>query len=857
MKKVFGLDIGTRSIVGTVGYRENRNFYVLAQRVLEHETRSMLEGQIHDIEKVARSIARVKAMLEEDLGEKLTDVCIAAAGRVLRTVTTNVEIGFDGEKDITHEDTYELSMLGVQKAYEEFYTGGQNDMRFYCVGYTVMRYYVNGYQMGNPENHKARTLGADLIATFLPDDVVDGLYKAVELAGLKVANLTLEPIAAIQVAIPEKFRQLNLALVDVGAGTSDICITKEGTITAYGMIPVAGDNLTDCIAQNCLVDFDTAEQIKRAIGEKPEITYEDILGVPYTKTVQELSELVRPVVEEMTKLAADAILELNGDKPVGAVFVVGGGGIIPGYTENLAAHLGIPKERVAIRGKEVMQNIVFEIKDARQDSMMVTPIGICYSYYEQTNNFIFVEFNGIRTKLYDNGKLTVGDAAIQSQFPNENLFPKRGDALTYTVNERSAMTRGGLGEPSVLTVNGEHADLNTQIKNGDRVDVISSTKGEEAVQELGKLPEMRGSLTVRVNGQEISLPKMAEVNGSMQSIYYRVSNGDEITVRDWYTVQDIASYMGLTLGGSIFVNDTPAKPDTRVYDSFSVSWTEDGSGAYDDQNTEWSKEETARRDRSIASVSTDEPETLEVADAEEAEWIAEEAAPDAPAEAAQPAGRTYTAPVGIAYTVPAEAEPSSPAHTAPSSTTYTAPTNTAPSSATYTAPTSKTPASSTHTATTGAVPAGSTYAAPTNTAPSSPTYTALAGSAPLSHANTAFAGSEPASAAYTAPTEAAQASTAFASPIETTQTTPSAAVAQDPPKPADVTSASSVVTVVANGRPVAMQGKRSYVYVDIFDYINFDLTRPMGKAIVTKLNGRTAEYLEEIHNGDNIEIYWE
>ena len=104
-----------------------------------------------------------------------------------------------------------------------------------------MRYYMNGYQMGNLEGHKAKSIAVDLIATFLPDDVVDGLYKAVEFAGLHVANLTLEPIAAIQVAIPEKFRMLNMALVDVGAGTSDISITKEGTITAYGMIPVAGN----------------------------------------------------------------------------------------------------------------------------------------------------------------------------------------------------------------------------------------------------------------------------------------------------------------------------------------------------------------------------------------------------------------------------------------------------------------------------------------------------------------------------------------------------------------------------------------------------------------------------------------
>ena len=243
---VFGLDIGTRSIVGTVGYLNGGKFHVLAQRSKEHETRAMLDGQIHDIGKVGETISQVKEQLEADLGRELTEVCIAAAGRVLRTVTTYVEHSFESDREITQEDVYSLCTMGVEKAYEEFQNSNTDtDMKFYCVGYTAMRYYMNGYQMGNLEGHKAKSIAVDLIATFLPDDVVDGLYKAVELAGLHVANLTLEPIAAIQVAIPEKFRMLNMALVDVGAGTSDISITKEGTITAYGMIPVAGDSLTD------------------------------------------------------------------------------------------------------------------------------------------------------------------------------------------------------------------------------------------------------------------------------------------------------------------------------------------------------------------------------------------------------------------------------------------------------------------------------------------------------------------------------------------------------------------------------------------------------------------------------------
>ena len=118
-----------------------------------------------------------------------------------------------------------------------------------------------------------------MIATFLPDEVVDGLYKAVEAAGLRVANLTLEPIAAMEVAIPKSYRMLNIALVDVGAGTSDICITRDEAIIAYGMIPSAGDEITECIAKALLTDFSEAEEIKKQIGDKGSIKYHDIMGI--------------------------------------------------------------------------------------------------------------------------------------------------------------------------------------------------------------------------------------------------------------------------------------------------------------------------------------------------------------------------------------------------------------------------------------------------------------------------------------------------------------------------------------------------------------------------------------------------
>ena len=194
---VFGLDIGTRSIVGTVGYKAGKDFVVVAQTAKEHETRAMLDGQIHDIQAVAGTIKDVKKHLETMIGDKLHSACIAAAGRVLKTVTTHTDMELKEEKTVDKEDVFSLQSLAIEDAYRIFLDNEKMDVKFFCVGSSVVKYYLGDLPMNNLLDHKAKSIGVDIIATFLPEDVVDGLYKAVEYAGLNVANMTLEPIAAI------------------------------------------------------------------------------------------------------------------------------------------------------------------------------------------------------------------------------------------------------------------------------------------------------------------------------------------------------------------------------------------------------------------------------------------------------------------------------------------------------------------------------------------------------------------------------------------------------------------------------------------------------------------------------------
>ena len=90
------------------------------------------------------------------------------------------------------------------------------------------------------------------------------MFAVLKKSGLVPTNITLEPISAINAIVPEELRKLNIVLVDIGAGTSDLAITGGGFVFAYGMVPLAGDEITEVISESLLVDFATAERIKRA-----------------------------------------------------------------------------------------------------------------------------------------------------------------------------------------------------------------------------------------------------------------------------------------------------------------------------------------------------------------------------------------------------------------------------------------------------------------------------------------------------------------------------------------------------------------------------------------------------------------
>lgn len=324
---IYALDIGTRSVIGMLGALEQGRIRILALEKQPHARRAMLDGQIEDIDQVAGAVSLVTHRLEEASGRRLTRACVAAAGPGSAYRVGPQHLGASAPEALGPERTTS-SKPPPWQAEQALSTDGPEEQRFFLVGYTPTQFWLDHYPLTTLLGHTGQHLEAAVVATFLPSEVVDSLYAVMQKAGLEVASMTLEPIAALNAAIPADLRLLNLALVDIGAGTSDIAVCRDGSVVGYTMATVAGDEITEALMRACLVDFPTAEAMKLELGRSKSVSFTDILGLEQTLPAEELFSLLDGPIQALADEIAQRICQVNGGPP-SAVFLAGGGASSP------------------------------------------------------------------------------------------------------------------------------------------------------------------------------------------------------------------------------------------------------------------------------------------------------------------------------------------------------------------------------------------------------------------------------------------------------------------------------------------------------------------------------------------------
>lgn len=556
---ILSMDIGTRSIIGMVGCVEEGKLCVLAIEKEEHHVRAMVDGQIEDIQQVAKVAASVKEKLERKTGIGLDKAYVAAAGRALRTQKVTYELELENTTQVTEDFIRNLETGALMKAEEAFGPEQEDTLarQFYLVGYTVSQYYLDGYPISSLLDHKGKVLKADVIATFLPSGVVESLTSSMQKAGIEVAGMTLEPIASMNASIPKELRLLNLVLVDIGAGTSDIAVARDGSICGYTMATIAGDEITECLMKEYLIDFQMAESLKMQLGTDTSIKYIDVLGMEHEIDTKELREKIKPFAEDLGLQIAERILEVNGGPP-SAVFLAGGGSKLDGIREMIAKSLEMDLSRVALGGNNFYRYAVSKEYDLN-DPEYSTPLGIGISAgLNLINDNFYVKLNGQRAKLFRSGRLTVRDVLMMNGYGYKHMISRSGQSLKIEIDDKKRVVRGEFASPAQIQLNGRQASAGDIVNAGDEIVFIPAINGKDPELRLRELTEFRDNGTILFDGKEFPIGILAKVGDEFISPDTVLRQGDKFCTVHMLTLGDLAAYWGTT--SPLVVNGQPAHP---------------------------------------------------------------------------------------------------------------------------------------------------------------------------------------------------------------------------------------------------------------------------------------------------------
>lgn len=323
--------------------------------------------------------------------------------------------------------------------------------------------------------------------------------------------------------------------------------------------------------------------------------------------------------------------------------------------------------------------------------------------------------------------------------------------------------------------------------------ITPSTAGEAAVYRIEQLEEYNtATVSFFVNGRHITCPKFVEVNGSLEPGSYEIKEGDMIETRSFYTVSQVAEFMDVKVDLS---HQILVNNREATMDSL----------VYENFNIDWTTDDTYVPEATSYITKEDEIANGTVYKGKMEEVSAQGVYAGA-AEAQKVRGvDNITSDLGADQSSKMDDE---------SVIEETEASGTASSvSAAEDAETSGTDSS-----------AGATEDAEASSAASS---VGAAGDAKAS---------------------------STASGVESTEE--EASGVEEAQAVVEETVDDTQIIVFVNGEPVPLSGKTSYIFVDIFDRITFDLTAGRGRAIATILNGENAQFAQEIHHGDKIELYW-
>ncbi len=332
IEPIVALDIGTTKICCLVAVEKESGLQVLGMGMVG--SAGLRRGVVVNIESTVSAIVQAVQQAEEQCGEEIQNVIIGIAGTHIRSQKSNGVIPLKyGE--VTEED--EQRVIEAARAINL-----PNDR---IILHAIPEEYIVDDQRGieQPVGMSGVRLEAKVHIVTAGSSAVQNLIKCVEMAHLEPEAVVLQPLASAEAVLTEEEKQLGVALIDFGGGTTDIAIFLEGAMRYTTAVGVGGQILTSDLTVGLRTTMSAAERLKLQYGccLAPLVPREEYIEVPSLGnrparklSRQILAEILEPRVEELLEIL-NTELERSGLKPrLGSgVVITGGSALLPGLLE--------------------------------------------------------------------------------------------------------------------------------------------------------------------------------------------------------------------------------------------------------------------------------------------------------------------------------------------------------------------------------------------------------------------------------------------------------------------------------------------------------------------------------------------
>ncbi|MDD4860340.1 MAG: cell division protein FtsA [Dehalococcoidales bacterium] len=333
-KIITGIDVGTTKICTIVADADEAGgLRVLGVGI--NPSKGMHKGLVVNIDEARESIKRSIREAEQASGQKIESAYIGVTGRHVTSINNRGVVAITRNDRLVRSDDLKRVMASAQSIQVP------SDRKLLHV---IPRTYAVDGQPGvkNPVGMHGFRLDVETHVITAAMASLQNMVKCIRAVGIDVDDLVLEPLASSEAVLTDDEKQAGVILADIGGGTTDICIFREGSIWHTAVLPVAGYQLTRDISIGLGLPFDVAEEMKKKYGsvmpvyeskmETPTAMSQDGHGVSY----QDLCDIIRARFEEIMKLI---LLELPNSDYAG---LVPAGLVLTGGSSNVsgAATLG-------------------------------------------------------------------------------------------------------------------------------------------------------------------------------------------------------------------------------------------------------------------------------------------------------------------------------------------------------------------------------------------------------------------------------------------------------------------------------------------------------------------------------------